>query len=251
MPSHRISKTLDLIILVLSLYVIAALLLQESIALDPETFMFLIYVDTLVCGIFLIEFLVRLQSAEDKKAFWKWGWIDLVSSIPLIGPLRYGRVIRLFRILRAVRATNNIAQFVCQSQAISALSLVGLSSVLMIVLGALTVLDVERDAQGANIISLADALWWSFVTTTTVGYGDYYPVTQEGRVIAGFLMTIGVGLFATLTGSIVSNFFLKDTEDTHKRELELLTAKIDLLHQEITQLREQTASENSKTKSLV
>jgi voltage-gated potassium channel len=68
------------------------------------------------------------------------------------------------------------------------------------------VLDAEAGAAGANITTPGDALWWGYVTITTVGYGDQYPVTPWGRVIGVFLLTAGVALFSVFTGFIANAF---------------------------------------------
>ena len=75
-------------------------------------------------------------------------------------------------------------------------------------LAAIAMLDVEQDASGANITSFGDALWWSATTVTTVGYGDRFPVTSEGRLIAVALMIVGIAtvgaIIASITGWIVA-----------------------------------------------
>ena len=82
---------------------------------------------------------------------------------------------------------------------------VSIIAVLMILFSSIAILQVE-DQPNSNIKSAEDALWWSYVTITTVGYGDKYPVTTEGRLIAAVLMTVGVGLFGTFTGFLASWF---------------------------------------------
>ena len=73
--------------------------------------------------------------------------------------------------------------------------------------GSMAILRAEDDAEDANIHTASDALWWSYVTITTVGYGDRYPVTNFGRNIGVVVLTIGVGLFGVLTG-FLANLFL-------------------------------------------
>lgn len=75
----------------------------------------------------------------------------------------------------------------------------------MVLFSSIAILQVE-DSPNSNIKSAEDAIWWSYVTITTVGYGDKYPVTTEGRLIAAVLMTAGVGLFGTFTGFLASWF---------------------------------------------
>jgi len=84
---------------------------------------------------------------------------------------------------------------------------------LVIESGAFLVLMAERGAPDANIISASDAMWWVYVTITTVGYGDRYPVTNAGRLVGVMVMTMGVGLFGTLAG-FIANKLLAPEEGT-------------------------------------
>ena len=77
---------------------------------------------------------------------------------------------------------------------------------LLIIFSAIAILEVETDANG-NIKTAEDAIWWSYVTITTVGYGDKFPITTEGRIIGAILMTTGVGIFGTFT-ALVSSWFI-------------------------------------------
>ena len=79
--------------------------------------------------------------------------------------------------------------------------------ILVLEFGSLWILDVEQNAPGANITTASDALWYTIVTISTVGYGDRYPVTNEGRVIGSLIIIVGVGIFGTFTGYL-ANLFL-------------------------------------------
>src|SRR6478752_3634245 len=92
-----------LFILILSIYVLTALLVDTLFVLDPQVSLVLKFVDDFVCAIFLIEFIIRFYRAESKWKFMRWGWIDLVSSIPTFEYLRIGRIFRLIRLLRIIR----------------------------------------------------------------------------------------------------------------------------------------------------
>lgn len=90
---------------------------------------------------------------------------------------------------------------------------VGGTAVVSLLLGAVAVLDAERGSPGANINTFGDALWWAASTVTTVGYGDRYPVTTEGRVIAVLLMLVGIALVGSITASVAA-WFVRSSEES-------------------------------------
>ncbi len=203
---------LSLIILVLSVYVLLALIVDTIFTLPSEIASILNLVDNGICVIFLFEFVVRFYKADSKLKFMKWGWIDLISSIPNVEFLRVGRtlrLIRLLRILRAFRSTKHIVNQVFKNKAQGAFATVSILALLLIIFSSISILQFETDSN-SNIKTAEDALWWSYVTITTVGYGDKFPVTTGGRIIGGLLMTGGVGLFGTFT-AFISSWFLKGT----------------------------------------
>ena len=130
----------------------------------------------------------------------------------------------MLRILRGVRSTKLLAEFVLERRGQSAFLAAALVSILLVVFGSIAILQFER-VQGANIISAADAVWWSVVTLTTVGYGDRYPITGEGRIIAALLMTAGVGLFGAFSG-FVASWFLKPAEREQDSDMEELRTEL-------------------------
>lgn len=200
--------TLNVLMLFLSVYVLIVLLIETFFSLPQEIQKVLELVDNLVCIIFLYDFGVRFFKAENKVSFMKWGWIDLVSSIPSFDFLRFGRLlrlIRLFRILRAFRSVKHIAAHVYKSKSTGAFTTVLVIAILTLIFSSITILEFET-APNSNIKSAEDALWWAFSTISTVGYGDKFPVTTGGRIIGVILMIVGGGLFATMSGFFASWF---------------------------------------------
>ena len=205
---------LNLVVFVLSIYVLMAILVDTILVLPKETSILLTYIDNTICVFFFAEFCIRFYRSENKLAFMKWGWIDLISSVPAVSYLRAGRVLRLIRLLRLIRAfrsTQSFVKYVFRNKAKGAFTSVTILAILLIIFSSIAILQVEKDPN-SNIKTAEDAIWWAYVTITTVGYGDKFPVTTEGRIIAAVLMTAGVGLFGTFTAYVSSWFVVvKDT----------------------------------------
>lgn len=150
-----------------------------------------------VCwAVFVADYAVQLRLAEDKKRFFKSEWIALLFV-----------VVPFFRPIRAIRGIVFARQASTRprdSMVASIPWIIASIGVLMMIIMGAAVLSVERFAPGANIKTPSDALWWALVTVTTIGYGDRYPVTNEGRLLAAVLIVFGIGLLASLTGYIAS-----------------------------------------------
>jgi len=212
---------LNLLILILSIYVLGSLVADTFFKLPKETTRILHYIDNGICFVFMYDFIVRFRRAKNKLQFMKWGWIDLIASIPTFDFMRTGRLlrlIRLIRIIRAFRSTKHIVDHVFKNKIQGTFTSMGLIAVLMLLFSSITILQFETDPN-SNIKTAEDAIWWAYVTMTTVGYGDKYPVTTEGRIIAAILMTVGVGLFGTFT-AYVSSWFVKMNDDKKEAEEE-------------------------------
>jgi voltage-gated potassium channel len=182
-------------------------------------------------GFFLIDFVKSLLEAKDKWHYLRtWGWIDLLSSIPVIDPLRWGRMaraLRILRVLRGVKSARKMAHFMSQRREQSAFFTSVLLTFLLLTSCSIAILEFEADS-GGNITTAQDAMWWAVSTMTTVGYGDTYPVTSEGRLIAVFLMTAGVGTFGVLAGLIASWFLSPVAEEADKDREEIKELLLEL-----------------------
>lgn len=207
-------KLFNILILILSVYVLVSLLVSVIFKLSEELNILLGYIDNFICIVFLVDFWIRFKKADNKLEFMKWGWIDLIASIPFLDFARAGRIIRLIRLVRVFRAlksTKLIYEHITQNKKQSVLTSVALISIMMIIFSSIAILQFEKDIN-SNIKTAEDAIWWSYVTITTVGYGDKYPITTEGRIIGAILMTTGVGIFGTFT-ALVSSWFIQKNED--------------------------------------
>jgi voltage-gated potassium channel len=237
---------LEVVTLIFSVYVLVALLIQATVRLSPETAEVLDWIDLLVCTVFLTDFFVRFHRAPSKAQFMKWGWIDFVSSIPMLNLFRVGRVVRIvrvFRILRAFRSMKNLVTFFLQQRKFTSFAAVAATAFCVMIFSVIAVLNFE-DSPESNIKNAGDAFWWAFVTMTTVGYGDKYPLSAEGRIAACILMTAGAGLFATLTGLIASMFLQSRTSES---ELKQLTQEVRTLSQKIETINSPSSNHSDST----
>ena len=228
---------LQVITLILSVYVLVALLLQSVLPLPAETTALLDHIDFYVCLIFLADFFTRLYRAPSKAVFLRWGWIDFVSSIPMFDMFRVGRVVRIvrvFRILRAFRSTKNLVTYLIRDRKATSFAAVVTVSLIIVVFSAITILQFETSPD-SNIKTPMDAFWWAYVTITSVGYGDKFPVSTEGRILACVLMTAGVGLFGTITGFVASAFVDPEIKE-EENDIQSLTREIQALRLQVQSL---------------
>jgi len=148
--------------------------------------------------VFLADYVLRLLLAEHRWQFVRSNWIDGVAVLlPLLRPLRVLSLIRVARVLDR-RLTTSLHGRVA--------AYVTLTASLVVFMASLAELDAERDAPEATITTFGDALWWALTTITTVGYGDRYPVTGQGRLVAVLLMVGGIALLGTVTAAVASWF---------------------------------------------
>jgi voltage-gated potassium channel len=228
-------QSYQLFMLALCVFALIALAVDRLFKLPPDVDRLIQYADFAVCLLFLADFVHSFATAPNRKRyFFTWGWIDLLSSIPAVDVLRIGRaarVMRIFRVLRGVKATRILSSAVLERRAEGAFLAASLVSLLILLLASVSILSFE-DVPEANIKGPEDALWWAVVTMTTVGYGDRYPVTSEGRLVGGLLMIVGVGLFGAFSG-FVASWFLAPKAAQNRTEIESLREEVAALRRVI------------------
>jgi voltage-gated potassium channel len=233
-PTEQMSP-FQIFILILSGYVILALFIQLIIKLPSQVIPVLDSIDFIICIVFIIDFFYRLYKSPHKLQFLKWGWIDLVSSIPTLDFLRWGRFARIFRLLRLLRAfksTKSLIVFLFQNRAKSTFIIASTISLLLVIFSSIAILTFE-DIPSSHIKNPIDAVWWAFSTISTTGSGDAYPVTTSGKMLSVILAICGIGLFGTFT-AYIAKFFIEPSQKQEENEiLELknqianLNAKLD------------------------
>lgn len=232
--------------LALSLFALGMLAVDALFRLDPRTHDIIDWLDNGVCLLFFLDFLFTFWRADDKAGYFlRWGWLDLLSSIPMVNELRWGRlarVVRIFRILRGLRSAKLLAEWFTDRRRESALLSAAMAALMVLVFSAIAILQLET-APESNIRSAGDALWWSVTTLTTVGYGDLYPVTAAGRLLAAAVMVAGVGLFGALSG-LVASLLLRPTESRQEADLTALQGEIQALRRQLAEFAAGRAREN-------
>jgi len=216
-------------IVILSTIALIALAVEAFFRLDASTKQILDYADFIVCAIFFMDFVITFARADRKfRYLYTWGWLDLLSSIPTVNIFRLGRaarIMKILRVLRAVKSAKLITAAILEKRAQSVALTVILMSIVLVSVSAISILHFESLAD-STIKTPEDAFWWALVTITTVGYGDKYPITTEGRVVAAILMAAGVGLFGVFSG-FVASWFIGPAEAKQKIDMLRIQKELD------------------------
>ena len=215
--NDRAMPLYQLFMLVLCLVALLGVVVQNAFRLEPEIELVLQWADTLICVAFAIDFLLSLYRAPNRtRYFFTWGWLDLLSSIPMLDVGRWGRlarVARIARVLRGIRAARRLTALVLQQRSQSTFLAAALFALVILTASSTAILHFETHPE-SNIRTANDAIWWAFTTITTVGYGDRFPVTTGGRVVAALLMTAGVGLFGAFSAALAAWFLAPEDKAT-------------------------------------
>lgn len=187
---------------------------------------------------FVADYVVRLVLARNRFAFIRSHLLDLVAvAVPALRPLLLLRVVAVLERSLEHSLSGRLMVYVTSLTSLAVL------------VGALAVLSAEQDEAGGNIERFSTALWWAVTTVTTVGYGDHYPVSTQGRLVAGVLMLCGIGLIGVVTASVASYVVDRVSEQdesveqrTHRTVEELVT-EVQALRREVADLRGPTRRE--------
>jgi voltage-gated potassium channel len=203
----------NIYILVLTIYSLVIMLLL-LLPVSPAEHDLLYVYDNVACILFLIDFATNITGAKPKRAYFisQRGWLDLLGSIPAFGVFQLAALLRLARLSRLARITRLLRGQAGKDLVIDVLANRGqyaafitiLSAGIVLTTASILVLQFESTSPDGNIETGGDALWWGFVTLTTVGYGDFYPVTTLGRITGIFVMFAGIGIIGALASILAS-----------------------------------------------
>lgn len=208
----------------------------------------LIYLDNTIGIIFIADYTVRLILSQNKIKFFKENILDLIAILPFNSTLRILRTLKFFKLLkftRLLKATRFISLLSRLYKKIGSFfntngfKYMVLLSVILVFTGGVLISVAEN-------MTLQDGIWWAFVTTTTVGYGDISPDTHYGRIIAMVLMVVGIGLIGSVTSTLTS-FFMSDEKNSaiSNDKVNMVLKMYNELNKNEKELFNKTISENS------
>ena len=224
------------------------LLLPKDIVVQEVLFM----VDNLFCVIFMADFFGRLIRAPSRRDYFFWqGVTDFLGSIPAIPALRLFRLFRLARVIRILRigGPKRILHEFAERRSESALYITITLALVLLTVGSMLVYAFESRNPDANIKSGGDAIWWSMVTITTVGYGDRFPTTEGGRLVGVVTMIVGIGIFGVITSFMATAFLAPSKTDKAADEQKKLKEKaaevdaaqlaadVNAMHKELAEIK--------------
>lgn len=187
-------------------------------------------------GLFAVDYLVRLSLSAERGRFFTRNIFDLlVVALPLLRPLRLLRLVTLLHVVNRHAGASLRGRVVVY--------VAGAASLILFV-ASLAILDAERGRDGANIASFSDALWWALTTVTTVGYGDRFPVTGTGRVVAAGLMLSGIALIGVVTATFAS-WLIEKVQEVEDAAQTATRKDIEALTEQIAELRRALESANA------
>ncbi len=181
-------------------------------------------------GLFGVDYIVRISLAPNRRQYVVKHWYDFfIVFLPLLRPFRLLRLVTLVRVLNrnaSISLRGRVATYVVSGSAFVTLC------------GALAVLQAERPDPHANIKGFGDAIWWALTTMTTVGYGDKFPITLTGRVVASVLMIGGIAVLG-LTTATVASYLVEHVSTKEDDRIEQVTRQLSRMEKQMAEVSRQ------------
>jgi voltage-gated potassium channel len=208
---RRFEQAMEIPMLLLSVVFIGLIVVPVFTELSQTITTGVELLEWFIWAIFAFEYLGLLYLAPNRRVMFKTHLLDLlIIVLPFLRPLRFARVLRLSRILAlAGRAVEAVKRLNARPGFTGFLAFV----IVVVVIGGLSVFSFEHSVAASPIKTVGDGIWWSISTATTVGYGDYYPVTPEGKAIAVVMMLVGIAMLSVTTANIAAYFVHRESGD--------------------------------------
>jgi voltage-gated potassium channel len=245
---ERFEKATELPLLVLAIAMIPLIAIPMTMDLDPAARRAIEWSDTGIWIAFGAELSFRTYLVERRSAYLTRHWFDvLIVALPFLRPLRVVRSARALRLVRVARLGPFAARTWASGRALlkrRGLQWVMLGGLATMFAAAGAVTVFEHDS-GGNIQNYGTGLWWAISTITTVGYGDTFPVSPQGRAVAVILMVVGITFVSWFTANVAAFLVEHDagSETKHVRMSDLM-AKLESLEREVRLLRRATTGED-------
>ena len=247
--NSRLSLAYELVMAGLALVVAVILFIEFTRPLTEEQKMLLTNIDLSILAVFAVDYFYRLARARSKWSFFKSNIFDLIAIMPFDKTFRVARLARLTRLARLSRTTR-LTRLLRLSRLVrivlvlrrsgrTFLEVLKTNGLIYIIIatfalvfgGAFGIIFFE-----SGIDTFEDAIWWSLVTTTTVGYGDISPESAGGRVIAAFLMVVGIGFIGMVTGSVATYFVDKLSKKEPEEKRTVTEEQMEYVKQQLDQI---------------
>ena len=225
----KIERATELPMMVLAFVMIPLLVAPLFWDLSSRAEAVVLALDGFIWALFATDLAIKVAIAPQRLKYVRQHWLDvMIVLVPFVRPLRLLRII-LFG-SRVYRGAVRLAR-------IDFLVAYAIGLVLLVA----TIITLVERGGNSELDSFSDALWWAVVTVTTAGYGDVVPETQIGRAFAYVLMVGGIGIFGAITANFASILVRKDDADSPS--LDYLVKEVQLMREELTQLRERSADQ--------
>lgn len=236
---HESIKTYDIFMGVVGLISLGLISFRFTLDDSNEVARLVDGFDTAICVLFFLDFWRNCWRSPDLKRYiTTWGILDLISAIPVGNSFRWARLARLIRVFRLIKSFALIARAIRHERKSALLIGTMATATFTLAICSISVLHLEKDVAGANIRTAPDAVWWSVVTLTSVGYGDHFPITPAGKFMAGWLMLTGVMLVGAFAGIFADLLRSISWESSEPHSVALLMDEHTLLRS-LTELRQE------------
>lgn len=218
--NRKLIQIYEIVMALLSILVVTILIIDLSYTLPKNIIVIFSVIDNIILVIFCVDYFTRLFISKDKIRFIKSNVVDLISIIPVNSAFQSLRIFRLTKMLKFVKFIKifkslalllKFRKYIDKFLKTNNFNYIIWITLFTLFLGAMGI----HFAEG---ISIGNSFWWSFVTISTVGYGDISPVTPIGRIIAGIIMLVGIGFLGMLTATIATFFLNKNYSTNFKSQ---------------------------------
>ena len=232
MSSNKITY-FQIIVLVLSIYYLVVVFIQEVFKPVSAVSHLLNVFDLIVCLVFIIDFIYQMVVSKNRlKYFLQWGWVDLISSVPVLGFTRWARIARTIRLLRIMKSLRLFIVFILKDKASGALVTAGLLAFLLLTVSSTLILSIETTPR-SHIKTSVDALLWAFSSMSSSAIaGEAYPVTPLGKVLSIILLISGMSLFSTFT-AFMAGLFIKPSQDIEATDIKKIKGELQEVNEQI------------------